>query len=47
MTTLSAFGIKNNIPIVGVTETMPNNMQINIWLMNEINATNKALSQNK
>lgn len=36
---------RNNIRIVGVTETMPNNMKINTWLMNEVNATDKALGK--
>lgn len=38
---------KNAIPIVGVTETMPNNVTINAWLLNEISATNKALVKSK
>lgn len=38
---------KNAIPIVGVTETMPNNMKINNWLLNEISATNTALVKSK
>ncbi len=38
---------KNAIPIVGVTETMPNNLKINNWLLNEISATNTALAKSK
>ncbi|MFN7094603.1 MAG: metal ABC transporter solute-binding protein, Zn/Mn family [Burkholderiales bacterium] len=33
----------NQINIVGVTETMPNNTSINDWLLNEINLTHNAL----
>ena len=36
---------KNNIPIIGVTETMPDNMLINSWLKTEINKTMLALEQ--
>lgn len=38
---------KNAIPIVGVTETMPNNLTINAWLLGEISATNNALAKSK
>ena len=34
---------KNNLPVVGVTETMPAKMQVNQWLSTEIEATRKAL----
>lgn len=34
---------KNNIPVVGITETMPQNISINNWLMNQLNQTEKAL----
>ncbi len=33
----------NKIPVVGVTETMPQNNTVNQWLWDEINATEKAL----
>ncbi len=36
---------KNNIAIVGVTETMPQNTTVNQWLTNEITATAQALAQ--
>ncbi len=36
---------QNSIPIVGVTETMPNNQSINQWLTSEISATENALSK--
>lgn len=39
--------IKNNIQIVGVTETMPNDMTINTWLANEVNTTSNALANSK
>lgn len=38
---------QNNIPVVGVTETMPEKLTINQWLTNEINATNMALAKSK
>lgn len=34
----------NSIPVVGVTETMPQNVTVNQWLSNEITATAKALA---
>jgi len=36
---------KNNIPVVGVTETMPANVTINQWLTGEVNATASALGK--
>lgn len=38
---------KNQVQVVGVTETMPINTKINQWLTNEVNATVKALSASK
>lgn len=38
---------QNNIPVVGVTETMPGKLTINQWLTNEINATTAALAKRK
>ena len=38
---------QNTIPVVGVTETMPNNQTINNWLMSEIRATDAALAKSK
>jgi zinc/manganese transport system substrate-binding protein len=37
----------NHIPVVGVTETMPPQVTINQWLMNEINQTEEALKLSK
>ncbi len=37
----------NKIPVVGVTETMPQKMIITEWLLNEINKTEKALQASK
>lgn len=42
-----AIAKKNNIPVVGVTETMPQNITINTWLMNELGQTEKALQTYK
>lgn len=39
--------VQNSIPIVGVTETMPQNMTINTWLLSGIRATNSALAKSK
>lgn len=36
---------KNNIPVVGVTETMPAKVTVNQWLTNEVQATNLALGK--
>jgi zinc/manganese transport system substrate-binding protein len=36
---------KNNIPVVGVTETMPANTTINKWLTSEVENTNQALAK--
>jgi zinc/manganese transport system substrate-binding protein len=36
---------KNNVPVVGVTETMPANTTINNWLITEIQNTNQALAK--
>ena len=36
---------KNDIAVVGVSETMPANTTINKWLNQEINATNAALAK--
>lgn len=36
---------ENGIAIVGVTETMPQNVTVNQWLTNEITATSKALAK--
>lgn len=36
---------KNNIPVVGVTETMPANTSINKWLTSEVENTNQALAK--
>lgn len=36
---------KNNIPVVGVTETMPANITVNQWLINEVNNTLNALKK--
>lgn len=41
---MKALAQKNSIPIVGVTETMPNNISIMVWLNQELNDTEKALS---
>lgn len=38
---------KNNIPVVGVTETMPANVTINQWLTQELNTTISALAKSK
>lgn len=38
---------ENNIPIVGVTETMPVNVRINPWLEQEVAATSAALASAK
>lgn len=38
---------KNQVQVVGVTETMPANTKINQWLTNEVNTTVKALSVSK
>lgn len=38
-----ALAQKNNIPVVGVTETMPLNATINPWLLGELNKTESAL----
>lgn len=35
----------NNIPVVGVTETMPANTTINKWLITEVQNTNDALAK--
>lgn len=37
--------IKNNIPVVGVTETIPLNTSINKWLNDEVSATITALDK--
>ena len=39
--------VQNSIPIVGVTETMPQNMTIKTWLLSGIRATNSALAKSK
>jgi zinc/manganese transport system substrate-binding protein len=36
---------ENGIAVVGVTETMPQNISVNQWLTNEINATAQALAK--
>ncbi|MDD3265707.1 MAG: zinc ABC transporter substrate-binding protein [Burkholderiales bacterium] len=38
---------KNNVQVVGVTETMPVNTKVNQWLTNEVNTTSKALATSK
>lgn len=38
---------KNNVPIVGVTETLPLNISIKQWLLETINATHAALALEK
>lgn len=38
-----AIAKKNNIPVVGISETMPPNVSINTWLMNQLNQTEQAL----
>jgi zinc/manganese transport system substrate-binding protein len=40
-----AIAIKNKIPVVGVSETMPANTLVNTWLINQLNQTNTALQQ--
>lgn len=42
---MQALAKKNNIPIVGITETMPDNLTVNKWLLFQIQATADALSQ--
>lgn len=44
---MKALAKKNQVQIVGVTETMPVNTKINQWLTNEVNTTVKALSVSK
>ncbi|RTK96885.1 MAG: cation ABC transporter substrate-binding protein [Neisseriaceae bacterium] len=36
---------ENGIAVVGVTETMPQDISVNQWLTNEINATSQALAK--
>ncbi len=38
-----AYARKNNIPVVGINETMPQNISINSWLMNQLKQTQQAL----
>lgn len=38
-----AIAKKNNIPIVGISETMPQNVSINTWLINQLHQTELAL----
>jgi zinc/manganese transport system substrate-binding protein len=38
-----AYARKNNIPVVGINETMPQNISINSWLINHLNQTELAL----
>jgi zinc/manganese transport system substrate-binding protein len=35
---------KSKVPIVGVTETMPANMSYADWVLNQLDALDKALS---
>lgn len=44
---MKALAKKNQVQVVGVTETMPVNTKINQWLTNEVNTTVKALSVSK
>ena len=39
--------VQNSIQIVGVTETMPQNMTVNAWLLSGIRTTNSALAKSK
>jgi len=38
-----AIAKKNNIPVVGINETMPPNILVNAWLINQLNQTEIAL----
>ena len=39
--------VQNSIQIVGVTETMPQNMTVNAWLLSGIRTTNSSLAKSK
>src|SRR6185437_1178427 len=42
-----AIAKRNNIPVVGISETMPQNVSINTWLFNQLNQTEQALQMSK
>ncbi|MCE3268439.1 MAG: cation transporter substrate-binding protein [Burkholderiales bacterium] len=39
-----AIAKKNGIPVVGITETMPQNISINSWLLDQLQQTEQALN---
>lgn len=42
-----AIAKKNNIPVVGISETMPQNISVNTWLDNQLDRTEAALAKSK